>query len=170
MARAQAFEALEEIDRISREARRKAAQRLADLESAKETRERAALAMQMKDRGEKDTRAVRSLWAEAVELDPDDFWSWVELKRAAFEAGDLPGAQTAAGSAAKHAANDRDRSVAFNELGDVQVAAGDLRGARQSFEESLQMDRRLAAANPSSAAAQRDVSARRHARHIGAVG
>lgn len=64
--RAQAFDALEEIDRVSREARRKAAQRVADLESAKETRERAALAMQMKDRGEKDTRAVRALWAEAV--------------------------------------------------------------------------------------------------------
>ena len=47
--RGQASHALEEIDRIAREARRKAAQRLADLESAKETRERAALAMQMKD-------------------------------------------------------------------------------------------------------------------------
>ena len=49
-------------------------------------------------------------------------------------------------------------SVSLETLGDVQVAAGDLKGARQSFEESLQMARRLAAANPNSAAAQRDVA------------
>ena len=156
--RAQAFEMIEQIDRIAREARRKAAQRMADQESAKETRQRAALAMQMKDRGEKDTQAVRAIWAEAVQLDPDDFGSWVELKRAAIEAGDQAGAQAAAGAAVKHAANDRDRSVALTELGDVQVAAGDLKGARQSFEDSLQMRQRLAVANPSSAAAQRDVA------------
>ncbi|MBL8331039.1 MAG: tetratricopeptide repeat protein [Rubrivivax sp.] len=156
--RAQAFDTIAEIDRIAREARRKAALKVVDLESAKETRQRAALAMQMKDRGEKDTQAVRAIWAEAVELDPDDFWSWVELNRSASEMGDLPGALTAARSAMKHAADDRDRSVAMNELGDVQVVAGDLKGARQSFEESLQIDRRLAAANPSSAASQRDLS------------
>jgi tetratricopeptide (TPR) repeat protein len=114
--------------------------------------------MQMKDRGEKDTRAVRALWAEATELDPDDFGSWVELARVAFEAGDLPGARAAAGSAAKTAANDRDRSVALSELGDVQMAAGELKGARQSFEESLQIARRLAAANPSSAETRRDAA------------
>lgn len=115
--RAQAFEALEELDRIAREARRKAARRLADLESAKETRERAA-----------------------------------------FGAGDLPAAQAAGRSAMKHATDDGDRSVALIELGDVQVAGGDLKGARQSFEESLLMRQRPAAANPSSAEAQRDVA------------
>ena len=82
---------------------------MADLESAKETRQRAALAMQMKDQGEIDTRAVGVIWAEAVELDPGDFWSWVELKRASLEAGDLPGAQAAAG-AAKHAADEKPRA------------------------------------------------------------
>jgi hypothetical protein len=40
----------------------------------------------------------------------------------------------------------------------VQVSAGDLVGARKSFEESHQIFRRLAAANPGSTAAQRDVS------------
>jgi hypothetical protein len=39
----------------------------------------------------------------------------------------------------------------------VQSAAGDLASARKSFEDSYEIFRRLAAANPSSAAAQRDV-------------
>ena len=56
------------------------------------------------------------------------------------------------------AAAQRDVSVSLERLGIVQVAAGDLKGARQSFEESLQMAQRLAAANPSSAEAQSDVA------------
>ncbi|WP_300454513.1 tetratricopeptide repeat protein, partial [Accumulibacter sp.] len=43
-------------------------------------------------------------------------------------------------------------------LGAVQQAAGDLAAARRSFDESLRIARRLAAANPASAQAQRDVS------------
>ena len=48
--------------------------------------------------------------------------------------------------------------MSLNKLGDVQEAAGDSRGARKSFEESHQILAGLAAANPTSAAAQRDVS------------
>ena len=56
------------------------------------------------------------------------------------------------------AAARRNLSVSLDRLGDVQVAAEDFKGARQSFEDSLQMRQRLAVANPSSAAAQRDVA------------
>jgi tetratricopeptide (TPR) repeat protein len=38
------------------------------------------------------------------------------------------------------------------------VAAGDLKSARERFEQSLEIDQGLAKANPSSAEAQRDVS------------
>lgn len=44
-------------------------------------------------------------------------------------------------------------------LGGVLVAAGDLKEARRRFEQSLELDQRLAQANPASAEAQRDVSA-----------
>src|SRR5439155_1626123 len=52
----------------------------------------------------------------------------------------------------------RDVATSLNKLGNVQVAGGDLSGARKSYEESLAIDRRLAAANPSNAEAQRDVA------------
>jgi hypothetical protein len=52
----------------------------------------------------------------------------------------------------------RDVSVSLNNHGDVLVAAGDLAGARNHFEESLKIARELARQNPSSASATRDVS------------
>ena len=61
--------------------------------------------------------------------------------------------------AADTAANDRDRSVSLNELGDVLIAQGDLGGARGRYQEGLDIFKRLAAADPSSAALQRDVGA-----------
>jgi len=55
------------------------------------------------------------------------------------------------------AAAQRDVSVSLERLGNVLVAAGDLKSARERFEQSLEIDQRLAKANPSSAAAQRDL-------------
>lgn len=52
----------------------------------------------------------------------------------------------------------RDLSVSLERLGDVQVLAGDLAGARARFEASLAVAERLAAQNPGSAAAKRDLS------------
>ena len=43
-------------------------------------------------------------------------------------------------------------------LGDVLVAQGDLAGAKQRYQESLEIRKRLSAADPSSASLQRDVS------------
>ena len=48
-------------------------------------------------------------------------------------------------------------SVSLNKFGDVLVEQGDLGGARGRYQESLEMRKRLAAANPSSATLQRDV-------------
>jgi hypothetical protein len=49
-------------------------------------------------------------------------------------------------------------SVGLSKLGDVLVAAGDLAGARNHFEESLKLRRALSRQNPSAASATRDVS------------
>ena len=43
-------------------------------------------------------------------------------------------------------------------LGDVLVAQGDLAGAKQRYQESLEIHKRLSAADPSSASLRRDVS------------
>ncbi|MBN8284911.1 tetratricopeptide repeat protein, partial [Zoogloea sp.] len=149
-----AFPVLEALTRAEEAAREKANK----LKAAEEYRQLAALAADMKDRGEKTTDEVVRLWQAAAERDPGDLWTWIFLARLHQEAGQTDKAGDAA-ARALHAANQpRDRSVALNTLGDVQVAAGDLAAARRSFEDSLQIARRLAAANPGSAEAQRDVS------------
>ena len=51
----------------------------------------------------------------------------------------------------------RDVSVSLEMLGNVLVAQGDLAGARSRYPDSLDIAKRLAAANPSSASLQRDV-------------
>lgn len=150
--RAQAFEALEEIDLIARETRRKVAQRVADLESAKETRERAALVMQMRDRGEKDTRAVRAIWAEALELDPDDFGSWRQLWAAEMATGDLSAAKRAADRALATATSDFERADALYMRAEMQQVVGDLRGAVQTHDELRKLYLRAMDEKPESAA------------------
>jgi Flp pilus assembly protein TadD len=52
----------------------------------------------------------------------------------------------------------RDVSISLNRLGHVLIAQGDLGGARARFQDSLDIAKRLAAADPSSAELQRAVS------------
>ncbi len=52
----------------------------------------------------------------------------------------------------------RDLSVSFNKVGDVQVAQGDLAGALKSYRDSLAIADRLAASDPGNAGWQRDLS------------
>ncbi|MBL8998937.1 MAG: tetratricopeptide repeat protein, partial [Gemmatimonadetes bacterium] len=149
-----AFLVLEAQTRADEAAREKANK----LKAAQEYRQLAALAADMKDRGEKTTDEVLRLWQAAAERDPGDLRTWIFLARLHQEAGQADKAGDAAARALHAATQPRDRSVALNTKGDVQVAAGDLAAARESFEASLQIDRHLAAANPDSAQAQRDVS------------
>ena len=149
-----AFLVLEALTRAEEAAREKANK----LKAAEDYRQLAALAADMMDRGEKTTDEVLRLWQAAAERDPGDLWTWIFLARLHQEAGQTDKAGDAASRALHAATQPRDRSAALNTLGDVQVAAGDLAAARKSFEDSLQIARRLAAANPGSAEAQRDVS------------
>jgi tetratricopeptide (TPR) repeat protein len=96
------------------------------------------------------TSAAEALVAfgKARDLDAADFWTHVMLARLFGAVGRLPQAAEAAGRAMQVAGNDRDRSVALNEEGDVLVAQGDLPGALTRYEEGLVLARRLAAADP----------------------
>jgi tetratricopeptide (TPR) repeat protein len=103
------------------------------------------------------TARLIALYEEVVASDPDVHWDWVELRRAYFDAGRLADARRAAGRALATAGDDRDRSVAYVELGDVQVAQGDAAAALVSYRQSLAIRETLAKADPSSAALQRDL-------------
>ena len=102
-------------------------------------------------KGKLTTAQVIARYEEVTRLDPGVFWDWVELGRLYQDAGRLPDALRAAKAAAGVAANDRDRSVAFNELGDVQEAQGDLPAALTSYRASLAIAERLAKADPGNA-------------------
>ena len=52
----------------------------------------------------------------------------------------------------------RDLSVSFEKVGDVQVAQGDLAGALKSYRDSLAIMKRLAKSDPGNAGWQRDLS------------
>ena len=52
----------------------------------------------------------------------------------------------------------RDLSVSYDRVGDVQVAQGDLAGARKSYRDSLAIRDRLAKSDPGNAGWQRDLS------------
>lgn len=149
-----AFPILEDITRAENAARAKAAA----IASAKNLRDLAPLAHEMKDRGEKTTPEVIALYEEITALDRGVAWDWITLARLYDEGGQLEKARRAAESAVKVSSTARERSAGLNELADVAVKAGDLKEAKRLYEESLGIARRLAKANPGSAEAQRDVS------------
>jgi tetratricopeptide (TPR) repeat protein len=108
-------------------ARRNAAeQRATQVRQAANLRTGATIALDDRSKGEASTEEVIALYAEVTRLDPGVHWDWVELGRLYVDAGNLPQARRAAERAAETAGNDRDRSVALNELGNILVAEGDL--------------------------------------------
>ncbi len=148
--------ALAVLDRLV-DARERARQVRANIETAVERRRIATLALDAKEKGKVRADAVITRYEEVTRLDPGVHWDWVELGRLYSEAGRLADARQAAIKAADSAVNQRDKSVALEALGDVLVAQGDLAGARQRYQDSLETRKRLAAADPSSAGLQRDL-------------
>ncbi len=141
-----------------RAARDAARQKRANIESAAEGRRIATLASEARAQGNLTTAQVIARYEEVTRLDPGVHWDWVELGRLYVDAGKLPDALRTAKAAADTAETERDRSVAFNERGDVQVAQGDLPAALDSFRAGMRIAERLAQADPGNAEWQRDLS------------
>ncbi len=140
------------------EARKEARQVRSNIETAADLRRVATLELDARAKGKVDTQTAIASYEEVTRLDPGLHWDWVELGRLYTDAGNLPPARQAAERAAQTATDDRDRSVALDALADVLVAQGDLAGARSRYQDSLDIRKRLAAADPSSASLQRDLS------------
>jgi tetratricopeptide (TPR) repeat protein len=136
----------------------KALQKRIDIERAAPRRRTAILALDMRAKGELTTAQLITRFEEVTRLDPGVFWDWIELGRLYNDAGKLPDALHAAKGAADTAADNRDRSVALDALGDVQAAQGNLPAALASYQASLAIAERLATADPSDAGRQRDLS------------
>jgi tetratricopeptide (TPR) repeat protein len=141
--------------RAARDAARK---KRADIESAAEGRRIATLALEARNKGKLATAQIIARYEQVTRLDPAVHSDWVELGRLYRDAGNLPGALCAARSAAETAEDGRERSVALNAIGDVQVDQGDLTAALTSYRASLAIRERLAKIDPGNAEWQRDLS------------
>ena len=113
------------------------------------------------DRLQLNYDAACGKFAEAARLDPDNILIWGELGDLWITRGSLTEAKTAffgARDAAARSGNDRDLSVSYNRIGDVQVAQGDIAGALTSHRDSLIIADRLAQSDPGNAGWRRDLS------------
>jgi len=146
-----------ELERAADEARRAGSAIRNDLAAAVGLRDIAAFELDMRNRGELTTLDLIARYEEITALDPGVHWDWVELGRLYMAAGQLSLAETAARRSADTASDERDRSVALNQLGDVLLAQGDGPGALQAYRESEVTFKRLAASDPSNAGWQRDL-------------
>ena len=101
---------------------------------------------------------ARRWYVKAAEFEPDDFWTHIELARLHQAGGDIIAALEAAQYALRVAGNDRERSVALNDIGDGLVSQGALDRGLESFQASMDITKRLAEADASNANLQRDLS------------
>ncbi|MGJ5217859.1 hypothetical protein ACQR1Q_13450, partial [Bradyrhizobium oligotrophicum] len=119
-------------------------------------KERAAI-----ERLDFDHEAAKATLAEVTHLVPDDVWAWIELGDLWAMTGPLNRAEEAyrkAEAAAASIGDERELSVVFGNLGDVQVEQGDLAGALKSYTDSLAIADRLAKSDAGNAGWQRDLS------------
>ena len=108
---------------------------------------------------DRDPQTALEAYREATRLDGSDFWSWIYRARLEDrQAGNVTAAIQAAKQAIDVAPTERDKAVAFSNVADRLQKLGDLKGAIESYGEVSFSMRNLAAANPDSAEAQRDVS------------
>lgn len=129
-----------------------------DLESAVEARRIATLALEARIKGKQTTAQVITRYEEVTRLDPGVHWDWIELGRLYHAIGNLPAALRTAHASTKTAADDRDRSVANNAVGDVLVAQGDLPAALTAYRASHAIFETLAKRDPGNAQWQVDVA------------
>ncbi len=105
--------------------------------------------------------AIESM-EQGLQLDPDNFWRWIELGDEFLTIGNTPNAldsYNTARDAAHRTGDERDLSVSYERIGDVEVAQGDLEAALKSFQEGIAIRERLAASDAGNAGWQRDLSA-----------
>ncbi len=149
--------ALAVLDRLI-DAREKARKLRADIETAAERRRVATLALDARNKGKLRTDAVIARFEAVTKLDPGKHTDWVQLSRLYSDAGRLADSEHAARKAAESAADERDQLVALGTIGDVLLRRGYPLGALQRFRDSLEIAKRLSAADPNSARLKRDVS------------
>jgi tetratricopeptide (TPR) repeat protein len=106
-----------------------------------------------------DAKGALDAFRRVTECEPDAFESWIEVARLEKRAGTLARAAAAAEMALRISeVDDRPKSLALDELGDVRWAQGDLNGALGAYEQGLAIAERLAGQDAANTEWQRDLS------------
>jgi tetratricopeptide (TPR) repeat protein len=108
-----------------------------------------------------DYESAKTTLKQLLALAPDSVWHWIDLGDLFVTTGPLSDAATAfrsASEAALRPRHERNLSVSYNRIGDVQVAQGDLAGALKSYRDGLTIADRLAASDPGNPGWQHDLS------------
>jgi len=138
--RASAWPVLETLLRARAAARAAAARAV----SAAEIRQLANLHEIMRANGEATTAAVLTLWDQAAELDPRDFWTHIYRARLTADLSQWDRSVAAGRAAQNVATGDREPGLARVELARVLVRRGDDAAALREFQVALDSARRRA--------------------------
>ncbi|MGL4313844.1 MAG: tetratricopeptide repeat protein [Sphingomonas sp.] len=105
---------------------------------------------------------AKAAYEEAVQLDPTDVWSWIELGRLRLVYDGIDAARRCTDIALQHVTDERDRGVLEDELGDIELRLGNLGRARERYAAGLAIAEQRAAREPGNSLWQRDVSVSRN--------
>jgi len=135
------------FDELERKARTKAA------DAAQEWRDLAILS-----ENREPQRALRA-WREALQIEPNHFWSWIKLARLEYRFdSNLAAAKAALLNAKVLADAPREKLAYFNELATIEYVSGNLAGARECSEQSLSIAFDSLQSNPNDPQAVFDTS------------
>ncbi|MEL7683545.1 hypothetical protein AAG594_04340, partial [Citromicrobium bathyomarinum] len=119
--------------------------------AARELRDAASLALPVSP-----SKALEH-FERATMLDPEHFWSWIELGqlRAAYDS--LDSSELAFRNGLQRVVEERDRMVVHGAFGNLWMVRGQLKNAREEFEAALAINEQLAEKEPDNAEWQRDL-------------
>jgi tetratricopeptide (TPR) repeat protein len=105
-----------------------------------------------------DTAKALAAYEQAFRLQPEDFWTCIELARLQRTAGNLTGSNKAALAAKKAATDQRESSIASEATGKVLMDQGNLAGALKSYRDNLAIGERLVKSDPDNTQLRGDLS------------
>lgn len=105
-----------------------------------------------------DVGRAAAIFEKAALLEPRHVWTWIALTRLHKTLGDLVAARASAERALAFAINGRDKAGAYDELGGVAAAEGDLPAARTAYEHALDIRRDFCAHDSNNTEWLRDLS------------
>ena len=105
-----------------------------------------------------DTAKALAAYEQAFKLQPEDFWTCIELARLRYTAGNLTGSNKAALAAKRATKDQRESSIAADEIGTVLKDQGSLAGALKSYRDSVAIRERLVKSDRDNTQWQRDLS------------